>query len=102
MRGIFTGSPRGAGRSYAIDTPPDRSGTMPERLSVDDEDWTEERPVSRHRAGFGDFFRFCWPSLFLAGLCLIFACVGFFVPAKEGPLVGRIVGMVSLVGALAC
>ena len=75
---------------------------MGARLSVDDEDWWEEKPVSRHRAGIGGFFVATWAWFFFAALCAALACIGFFVPAKEGPMVGQVVGVIGGAGALAC
>lgn len=75
---------------------------MSRQLSVDDEDWWDTKPVARFRAGVGGFFSTQWPCFFFAGLCLVFSAIGFFVPAKEGPMVGRTVGIVCLAGAIAC
>src|SRR5262245_50193591 len=71
-----------------------------EELRLDD--WWEEPPVSRHRAGAAGFFSYCWAPLFFAALCLGLGCIGFFVPAKEGPVVGYTMGTIGVLGALAC
>lgn len=76
---------------------------MGEFYSVDDDDqgdWWDARPASKHRAGVGGFFSHTWPLFFFAGLCLVFALIGFFVPAKEGPLVGRTIGICCTIAAV--
>ncbi len=69
------------------------------QLSIDD-DWWEERPVSRHRADFGGIVAQTWAFFFFAALCAGLACIGFFVPAKEGPVVGAVMGVIGAAGAL--
>lgn len=69
-----------------------------EELSV--EDWWEGRPVSKHRADLGGFFGHTWPFFLFASICAILAVIGFFVPAKEGPVVAYIMGGLGTLGAV--
>src|SRR5436190_20987860 len=61
----------------------------------------DESPVSVHTAGIGGLFRTAWAVFVMAGFTLIMSAVGFFVPAKEGPTVGLIMGLIFLVATLA-
>jgi hypothetical protein len=65
-------------------------------------DWArDERPTATFSAGPVDFLRYTWPYFFFAALALGFACIGFFVPAREAPVVGMIVGLVGVLIAVA-
>ena len=70
---------------------------IPERYSWA---WKEE-PRSSHHATAGGKFKFASLQYFLAILCAVFAGIGFFVPAKEGPVVGFSVGVVFVILAIA-
>src|SRR5262245_34682475 len=59
----------------------------------------DERPVATFSSGAMDFLRYSWPYFFLALLGVGLGCIGFFVPAKEGPVVGMIMGVVGVLAA---
>jgi hypothetical protein len=69
-------------------------GRQDEHLSV--EDWWDERPISKHRADVGGFFGHTWAFFLLAAFAAGFGCIGFFVPAQEGPMVGIIIGCIAV------
>jgi hypothetical protein len=70
-----------------------------DQLSV--EDWWDEPPVSKHRADVGGFIGHTWPFFLLAAMSAGLGCIGFFVPAQEGPMVGLIMGVLGMLGAIA-
>jgi hypothetical protein len=61
--------------------------------------WWEERPVSRHRVDFGGALGATWVFFLFAVCCLGLVYAGFFLPAREGPVVGMVMGSLAALGA---
>jgi hypothetical protein len=65
--------------------------------------WARQaQPTSSHATNLGGYLRYSFGQLFMGVLCLCFSAAGFFVPAKEGPVVAMSIGAVFLVLAAAC
>lgn len=64
---------------------------------------TDDEPISVHRANpVVGFFRSQAAPLFITVLPVMLAFAGFFLPWKEGPVVAKTTGAISVVAALGC